>query len=182
MSKFIRMTSLAAAAAVALGAAPAAAQAINPTGPANGKNATATARIIKPLTLTWKQDLNLGTILLSGAGAWTGAVIKVGQDGVRTCTDTTKVTCSGATAAAMYNVTGTNKQIVTINVADTLELTNQNDTTQKLTMAVDAPDTVTMPNAGNTGVDFSIGGTITVDSTTLDGVYQGTFDVTADYS
>lgn len=182
MSNFIRMTSLAAAAALALGASPAAAQAVGAVGPANGKNATATARIIKPLTLTWKQDLKLGTILLSGAGAWTDAIVTVGQDGSRTCTDTTKVTCSDTSTAATYTVTGTNKQIVTVNVADTLELTNQNDTTQKLIMSVDAPDTVDLQNSGNTGVDFSIGGSITVHSTTLDGVYEGTFDVTVDYS
>lgn len=175
MSKFIRMTSLAAAAAVALGAAPAVAA------PAD-KNATATARIIKPLTLTWKQDMSFGTILLSGAGAWTDAVISVAQDGTRTCTDTAKVTCSGTTTAATYNVTGTNRQVVNITVAPTLTLTNQNDNTQTLVMTVNAPSSLTLPNAGNTGLDFSIGGSITVHSTTLDGVYQGTLDVTADYS
>src|SRR5437588_683527 len=33
----------------------------------------------------------------------------------------------------------------------------------------------------STGVDFSIGGSITLASTTPDGVYSGTFAVTADY-
>ena len=158
MSNFIRMTSLAAAAAVALAAAPAVAA------PAD-KNATATARIIKPLKLTWKQDLNFGTILLSGAGAWTGAVVSVAQNGSLTCTDTAKVTCSGTTTAATYNVVGTQAQVVTINVADTLDLTNANDTTKVLTMAVNAPDTLTLTNSGATGDDFSIGGSITLDST-----------------
>jgi hypothetical protein len=38
-----------------------------------------------------------------------------------------------------------------------------------------------MPNSGNTGVDFNIGGAITLASTTNDGFYQGDIVVTADY-
>ena len=60
MTKFLRMPSLAAATALAVTAAPALA-----VGP--NQNATATARIVKPLTLTWVRDLDLGTIVLSGA-------------------------------------------------------------------------------------------------------------------
>ena len=43
-------------------------------------------------------------------------------------------------------------------------------------------ETVNLGAAGSsTGVDFSIGGSITLASTTPDGVYSGTFAVTADY-
>ena len=55
----------AAVAALALTATPAFAAPVGPT-----SNATATARIVKPLTLTWVQDLDLGTIAAVGAGAW----------------------------------------------------------------------------------------------------------------
>ena len=59
------MTSLAATAAVVvLAATPALA-----VGPL--QNATGTARIVKPLTLAWQQDLDLGTIILN-SGAWAG--------------------------------------------------------------------------------------------------------------
>ena len=51
------------AAALALSATPALA-----VGP--NQNSTATAKIVKPLTLSWVQDLDLGTIVLSGAGTW----------------------------------------------------------------------------------------------------------------
>jgi hypothetical protein len=167
MSKFIRMTSLAAAAAL-IGATPALAA---PVGPSGGRNATATARIIKPLTLTWEQDLDLGTILLSGPGAWTGATVSLSHDG--------------------YNVTGTNTQVVTIISPDTITLTNANNALQTLVMTVscpggagtgDCPGSVALGNSGALGVDFNLGGSITVDSTTGDGVYSGTFDVTVDYS
>lgn len=177
MSKFIRMTSLAAAAALAFGATPAFAQAVGPS----DRNATATARIIKPLTLSWVQDLDFGTVLLSGAGPWTGAVISIAQDGSRTCSNV-NVTCSDLTAAATYNVTGTQGQVVSIIVDPTLNLVNANDGTTILPMTVDAPASLTLTNSGALGDNFSIGGSITVDSTTLDGVYSGTFDVTVDYS
>ena len=55
------------------------------------KQATATARIVKPLTLAWVQDLDFGTVTLVDQGPTT---ISVAQDGTRTCPGTA-VTCSG---------------------------------------------------------------------------------------
>ena len=79
MTKFLRMTSLVAtAAAVALTATPALA-----VGP--NQNSTATARIVKPLTLAWVRDLDLGTIVLSGAGVWAGANVGITRAGVFSC-------------------------------------------------------------------------------------------------
>lgn len=171
MTNFVRLT--AAVAALALSATPAFAQ-TNPD-----KNATASAKIVKPLTLTWVQDLDLGTVLLSGAGAWTGATVGISRAGVFSCTNT-NVTCSGATKVAKYKVTGTNNQAVTIN-AGNVTLTNQNDNTKTLVMAIDNPGTVNLANSGNVGLEFSLGGAINVASTTADGVYLGTFNVTVNY-
>ena len=45
-----------------------------------------------------------------------------------------------------------------------------------------APATVNLGATGaTTGVDFGIGGSLTLASTTVDGVYSGTFTVTANY-
>ena len=46
-------------------------------------------------------------------------------------------------------------------------------------MNVDAPTTVTLDGAGT--ITFDIGGSIDVSDTTADGVYEGTFAVSADY-
>lgn len=176
MQKLLRMTALAAtAAAIALSATPAAAAGIV----APDRNATATARIVKPLTLAFVQDLNLGTVLLSGAGAWSGAVVSINHDGTFSCTNT-NVVCSGTTQVARYRVTGTNRQQVTI-TAPNVTLTNANNALQTLTMTVSSPGTVTLPNTGNTGIEFPLGGSISVDSATGDGVYSGSFAVTVDY-
>jgi hypothetical protein len=168
------LRNVAAVAALALTATPALAA---PVGPA--QNATATAKIVKPLTLTWVQDLDLGTILLSGAGAWAGAVVSVSQAGALSCANV-NVTCSGAVQAARYNVRGTNNQLVTI-TAPNVTLTNANNPLQTLLMTVSSPGSVMLTSSGAPGNDFNLGGSITVASTTGDGVYSGTFNVTVDY-
>ena len=175
MNTLLRMTSLAALAATALVATPALA-----VGPTNG-NATATARIVKPLKLEWAQDLNLGTILMSGAGNWSGATIAISRTGAFTCTNT-NVTCDGATTArvAKYKVTGTNNQTVTI-TAPNLMLTNTTDLTKSLLLTVDNPGTFALGNSGSSGIEFALGGSITIGSTTTDGLYIGTMNVTVDY-
>lgn len=172
MSNFLRMTTLAAVAA-AMAAAPATAAPANPD-----KNATASARIIKPLVLTWVQDLSLGDILQSGAAPYSASV-GISRAGVFSCANT-NVVCSGTPQVAKYNVRGTQGQSVTINAGNVV-MTNANDPTKTLTLTVDKPASVTLANAGAPGSDFSLGGSITVADTTVDGVYTGTFNVTVDY-
>ena len=171
MNKFLRMTSL--VAALTVSATPE--FAVNPD-----QQAKANANIIKPLVLTWVKDLDLGTIVLSGAGAWSGAVVSVAQNGTFSC-PSANVTCSGNNDEAVYHLAGTNQQVVTITSSPTVTLNNLTDGVSTLTMTVSAPATVNMPNSGTSGVDFGVGGSITVASNTPDGVYQGTFAVTADY-
>jgi len=178
MTNFIRMTSLAATvAALAVAATPASA-ATTGTPVSPDKQATATARVVKPLTLTWKQDLDLGTIVL-GSGTWTGANVGITKGKVFSCSNT-NVTCSGAPTTAEYTVTGTNNQVVTVNAAD-VTLTNQNDNTKTLTLTVDNPGTVNLGNSGASGLVFDLGGNVTVASDTTDGTYSGTFAVTVNY-
>jgi hypothetical protein len=172
MTKIVRLT--AAVAALALSATPAFAA---PTTP--DKNATATAKIVKPLTLTWVQDLDLGTVLLSGSAPFTGATVGISRTGVFACTNS-NVTCSGATKVAKYKVTGTNNQAVVINAGNVV-MTNQNDNTKTLTMTIDNPGTLNLGNSGAVGAEFSLGGSISVASTTADGTYEGSFNVTVNY-
>ena len=172
MTKFLRVTSLAATAAFILTATPALA-----VGP--NQNSTATARVVKPLTLTWVRDLDLGTIVLSGAGVWSGANVGITRAGVFSCANA-NTTCSGSTQTAQYKITGTNNQVVTVNSGN-VTLTNQNDGVSTLLMTVDNPGTVNLGNSGSSGLTFDLGGQITVASNTPDGTYTGTFNVTVNY-
>lgn len=172
MNKFLRMTSLAATvAALTLTATPALA-----VGP--NQNATATARVVKPLTLSWVRDLDLGTIVLSGAGVWGGANVGISRAGVFSCSNS-NTTCSGAAQTAQYKITGTNNQDVTIN-APNVTLTEPTSGSTLL-MTVDNPGTVNLGNSGASGLTFDLGGSIIVNSTTSDGTYSGTFNVTVNY-
>jgi len=136
------------------------------------------ANVQKPLTLTWIQSLDLGQIVL-GPGTWSGATVTISKAGVFSCTNA-NVTCSGATQAAKYNVSGQNNTAPRI-TAPNVTLVNQNDPTQTLTLVVDSPSSVTLTNSGPPGTNFSLGGSITLNSTTAGGTYSGTFNVTVDY-
>jgi spore coat protein U-like protein len=141
-------------------------------------NATAKATVLKPLTLTLVQDFNLGTIIL-GPGTWAGAVVSLNQAGVLNC-GSANLTCAGAVQPASYRITGSNRQVVTISAPDVV-LTNTASPGQQLILTLDKPSSVTIPNSGNQGVLFAIGGRVTLSSTTPGGLYSGTLNVTVDY-
>jgi hypothetical protein len=134
--------------------------------------------VVRPLTLTAIQSMDLGTITLNG-GTWSSVTVGISRAGVFSCANT-YVVCSGAPQVARYKVTGGNKQVVLISVPN-VTLTNQTDSTQKLTLVADAPGSVTLTSSGEPGVNFDIGGSIALTSTTVDGTYTGTMNVTADY-
>ena len=140
--------------------------------------ATATARIFKPLTISRVQDLDFGTIVLTGT-SFTNEVLSISQAGALTCGSNPGVllTCTGANQPAKYKLVGTNNATVTIS-SPGFNLTGPST----LAFTPNAPATVNLGSTGSTtGVIFSIGGSITLSSTTPDGVYTGTFVVTADY-
>src|SRR3569833_342804 len=96
MTNFIRMTSLAATVAALAVTTPALAAPGNTATPT--QQATATARVGKPLTIAWKQDLDLGTIVL-GSGVWAGADVGISSAKAFSCTST-NVPCSGTPKTA----------------------------------------------------------------------------------
>jgi hypothetical protein len=48
-------------------------------------------------------------------------------------------------------------------------------------LVTDAPASLVLPNSGAPGINFSIGGSVTMNSSTAAGTYMGTFNVTVDY-
>jgi hypothetical protein len=148
--------------------------------PAHAATQTAAvgASVNKPLVLTKLQDLDLGTVTL-GPGTWSNATVSLSQAGTLTCANA-NIVCTGATRVSQYNVQGSNQQTVHIS-APNVTLVNQNDSTQTLTLITDAPPSIVLTNSGFPGVNFSIGGSVTINSTTAAGTYLGTFNVTVDY-
>ena len=156
----------ASALAVAVMAAPAHAASVN----ANVK-----AKVLKPLQLTVKQGLDMGTILMSGTIA-SNITVSLSQTGTLTCP--APLTCSGTPLNGIINIAGSNGAAVTI-LAPAVDLTNA--TGAKLRFTPNLPTSVTLTNSGNPGTDFNMGGSITITPTTADGNYAGIVTVTADY-
>ena len=148
--------------------------------PAHAANnvAQVSANVTKPLILMWLQNLDLGSIVL-GPGSWSAATVGISRTGAFTCANA-NLTCSGATQVAQYNVSGTNNQVVLI-TAPNVTLVNTSDPTNTLTLVVDKPTSLTLTNSGPPGSNFSLGGSISLSSTTASGTYSGTFNVTVDY-
>jgi len=145
---------------------------------AASQNASVKATVVKPLTLTKTQNLSLGTVTLK-PGNWSGATVGISRTGVLSCANGNTI-CTGAAVPAQFNVTGSNSQTVKVTVPN-VTLVNQTDATKTLTLTVDAPATIALPNSGNKGFDFGVGGSITLSSTTTNGTYSGTLNVTVDY-
>lgn len=141
------------------------------------QNATVNANVIRPLTLTSLQNLDLGTITLK-LGTWSGATVGISRTGSFTCN--ANVVCTGAPQVARYKVTGTNKMVVRI-TAPNVTMVNQNDSTKTLTLTLDNPGQVTLTSSGEPGNNFDLGGSVTLGSTTAPGTYSGTLAVTVDY-
>jgi hypothetical protein len=142
------------------------------------QNASVKATVVKPLTLTKLQDLNLGTVTLK-PGTWSGAIVAMSKAGTFSCANANTI-CSGAVQPAKFNVTGSNSQTVKVTVPN-VTLVDQADATKSLLMTVDAPATIAIPNSGSKGLDFAVGGSITLSSATASGTYSGTLFVTVDY-
>jgi hypothetical protein len=149
------------------------AAAVSPSSQANAR-----AQIYKPLTISKTQDLNFGTIVLAGA-SFTNEIVTVSTTGSVTCgSGSGNLSCSGTPTAATFHLVGSNNANVTVNSPafslggpGTLSVT-PSSTTQ----------TVNLGTSGqNTGIDVSLGASITLSSSTADGVYTGTWTVTADY-
>jgi spore coat protein U-like protein len=140
--------------------------------------ATVNANNVKPLEISKLTDLDLGSITLA-TGVWSNATVSISQAGALSCTNA-NLTCTGATAVASYNVQGSKQQAIRIS-APNVTLVNQNDSTKTLTLVTDAPASLVLANSGFPGSNFSIGGSVTLNSTTAAGTYVGTFNVTVDY-
>lgn len=137
-------------------------------------SATASARVLKQITVTNTSDLDFGTIV-AGTSAST---VAVSTGGARTCGS--GLTCTGTVSSANFNVSGTNNTVVTITGDNTVSLANGTGGTMSASLTRSA-STLTLASSGPVGGSFQVGGTLSLAANQADGAYTGTFNVTVDY-
>lgn len=166
----------AAAAVAALSAAvPAAAQS---SAVSANPRATANARLIKPLTLTALRNLDFGTIVMGTLTA--NETVSINGAGTVTCGTSGNLACSGTPQSAQYRITGTQGQVVNVSsAAPSYTLNGSNGGT--LSFVPSLPSAITLGNSGSPGNEFTVGGSIVIGSSTVDGVYAGQIDVQVAY-
>ena len=115
--------------------------------------------------------------MLSGASRFTDAVVSIDQAGTFTCTDRERDLLGNDEERHVHGHrhqrSGGDRQL-----AADVTLTNAAAGTHA-DADPDAPANVNLGNSGSTAL--AIGGNISLDSTTADGVYTGTFAVTVNY-
>ncbi len=148
--------------------------------PASAATVTAqvTAQVTRPLTLASKQNLEFGTIIMATLPA--PVTLSVSPAGLLTCPSA--VTCSGAVTPAIFNVTGTNNQVVRMYSAPVNLVNAVDGRTITFTPILPAGNSLTLQNSGNPGSNFNVGGSIVLTPTTTAGRYEGDINVTVDYN
>jgi len=164
MRNFGMKRALLGAAIAALAMNASAAQAASATG-------TATAKILRQITLTKTSDLQYATII-SGA---TASTVAVSTAGAVTCG--AGLTCTGTTTAGNYTVQGTNGAVVLVGGDSSVTLNGSLGGTMTSTLTYSSPNITLSPTGGS----FQVGGTLSVGANQASGDYSGTFNVTANY-
>jgi len=160
----------------AVGAALAAASFATSASAAATATATATAEILSSLTLTADSALDFGLIAPN-----TGGTVTVNAD--NTVSQTGALISTGTRAPAGFTVTGTNGASVVVTLPSApVDLTRVSGTETMSLGGFNTNPVGAFQLSPTTGQGtFSVGGTLTVGSNQVAGVYNGTFNVSVEY-
>lgn len=169
--------------------------AVTPPASAATTTAAVKATVLKPVQLTGGGTLDLGTILTPSSASYSGTFTVAAAASQTGTFCAASFSCTGTPAAAVFNIQGTNKTNIGINIPLSIVMTLQaytgGGTTPTMTIATSnslaanngtGSYTIQVPNSGTPGLDFYIGGSLTVTEATIPGSYSGTFTITADYN
>lgn len=141
---------------------------------------TATARVLRPISITATRDLAFGRVVLPRTGSGTLGLSAAGVLSV-TGNGTTALTSTRTTAA--FTVSGEGGQSVTVSVPATVSLTGPGGTITVNTLSSGAGAQVLGGALGSSGtLGVTVGGTVPLTSTTASGTYTGTLSVTVQYN
>ena len=150
------------------------------------QDATASAKIVAPITLVKSTDLRFGTI---ATGSTPGTVQVGATEGAQASASggATMVASSlASTGPAVFTITGESDQTFKLNVktGDVITLSNDSDASKTMAVTLNIPDfKVTGTNNTLTGGTRSliIGGSLAVGANQVSGAYSKEFEVTVAY-
>ena len=151
---------------------------------ADNADATATAEILSSLTLDVAAgtSLDFGQMVLPNTN---GGTVTLAADGTLDCSDP-DIVCSGTTGVPTFNISaGTPGKAVTVNLpASSSILALGAGGTPQTEIVLDSFTTsaATLNLDGSGAGSFTVGGTITLDGDETPGVFNGTFNVSVEYS
>ena len=138
------------------------------------QQATATARIYTPLSITFARNLDFGVIVLNNT-TFAAEAVSINAAGTVACGGGVNMTCSGSPASARYTLAGSAGAVVAVSSPGFNLVNGANN----LPFTPSFPATVTLDGTG--AGEVLLGGSINVAGNTPEGVYTGTFNVTANY-
>ena len=145
---------------------------------APARNAASSTTIYKPLSLTKKQDLDFGTIVVAGAGT----VVVNPVTHARSTTGGVSGIGAGAHAAVFTAVTGSKNSVVIIRIPRDPIVLTRNGGPETMTVGAWTLDgDKTRKAANGVAFDFAVGATLNVGAAQTDGLYEGTFEVGVQY-
>lgn len=173
MTKTLTRALLGAAAATAAGSS-AFAQA------SASQTTTGSVTIFQPIALAKNTDLAFGVIVRPATGAGT---VTVSTAGARSISGNGALLNDVTPTAATFTVTGEGGQAFSINVPASFTMTGPSSSTLNVGVTASAATANLSGTLGSNGsATFSVGGSITVASSTTNGAYSGTFTTTVTYN
>lgn len=166
------------------------------SGPAQAASGSVTvkAKVLKPVQLTGGGTINLGTIVSPSLASYSGTFTVAPSTTQSGSYCAANFSCTGTPTAAIFNIQGSKQNPISVTIPLSVSMALQGFTgggaTPTLVLATtnslganntSGVYTVTLPNSGTPGLDFYIGGSVTINQNTAGGDYEGTFTVTADY-
>jgi hypothetical protein len=145
----------------------------------NSGSAQSKALLIKPLTLTKLDDLDFGSIIPSGSGQ----TVTINADtGARTSTYPAGLVPTDPGRRARFASSGLNNTFVVLQLSPVADLTDGAGNTLQLTrLNLDAGGALRRLSPASQVFFVGIGGQVFVSANQAEGVYSGTFTLTADY-
>jgi hypothetical protein len=143
--------------------------------------ATASAKIVAPLTLVKSADLNFGTIATSNAVGTVTVPATSGSQASATGGASMVASSLSQTGPAVFAITGESDQTFKLNVktGDVITLAN-GDETMDVTLSIPGFTATANTLTGGTRTLY-IGGSLAVGANQVSGSYSKTFDVTIAY-